>query len=91
LPTSWSSDVYVGGGFGVLEAPRSDGNDTIMERAIGFDAACGISARAFWKMGVYIEGKYIYSRKGDRGARTVDFSDFGALVGLSLDFGWWTP
>jgi hypothetical protein len=89
LPTTWSSDVYLGGGIGVLRVPKSQGDNSTMERAIGFDAVCGISAKAFWKIGVYIEGKYIYSRKTRGSIRTVDFNDFGALIGLSLDFGWW--
>lgn len=90
LPTTWSSDVYVGGGIGVLEVPKSTSDNSTMERATGFDAACGISAKAFWRIGVYIEGKYIYCRKTKGSITTVDFSDFGALIGLSLDFGRWT-
>ena len=89
LPVSWSSDVFVGGGIDLLKVPRleSEGGGTV--RAIGFDAACGMSARLFWKIGIYIEGKYIYSKKTDKGDRVVDFGDFGALLGLSLDFNWW--
>lgn len=90
LPTTWNSDAYIGGGIAVLEVPRSDGNDTVMERAIAFDAACGISAKAFWKLGVYIEAKYIYSRKTARTVRIVDFSNVGVLAGITLNFGWWS-
>lgn len=89
LPTTWDSDVYLGGGIGLLEVPESGKENTGMERAIGFDAAFGVSTKLFWRIGAYIEGKYLYSRETEEGMRTVDFSDFGALVGLFLDFDWW--
>ena len=39
-------------------------------------------------MGLYVEGKYIYSSKTTDGAKVIDFSDVGAMVGIYLNPGW---
>ena len=79
--------AYLGGGVGWLDVPKV-GNPDAMERGILFDVVCGINVKAFWKIGVYIEGKYIYSSKTTDNVKVIDFSDLGAMVGISFNFGW---
>ncbi len=83
----WKSDVWLGGGVGVLYVPRVDGPDA-RERGILFDLVGGINIKIFWKVGLYVEGKYIYSSKTTDNIKVIDFSDFPVLVGFSLNFGW---
>ena len=78
---------YLGGGVGGLSVPKIDDSDS-MERGILFDAVCGINVKVYWKIGLYIEGKHLYSRKAIDNVRVIDFSDVGAMVGLSLNLGW---
>ena len=68
--------------------PKSDVESNNSERGILFDAALGINTRVFRKLGVYVEGKYIYSSKTRNNVKVIDFSDFGLLVGISYNFGW---
>jgi len=83
----WKSNVWLGGGIGTLSVPKLGVPDA-MERGILFDLVGGINVRLFWKMGLYIEGKYIYSSKTTDDIKVIDFSDFPVLVGISLNFGW---
>lgn len=86
LLKNWKSNYYFGPGIGFLRVPKYDSNAT--EKGIAFDAAAGINIKAFWKMGVYVEGKYIYSSKTVKNIKVIDFSDVGLLVGISLNLGW---
>lgn len=83
---NWKSNYYFGPGIGLLEVPKENSNS--MEKGIAFDAAAGINIKAFWKIGVYVEGKYIYSSKTVNKEKVIDFSDVGLLIGFSLNFGW---
>ena len=83
---NWKSNYYFGPGIALLEVPKE--NSDAMEKGIAFDAAAGINIKAFWKIGVYVEGKYIYSSKTVNNEKVIDFSDVGLLVGFSLNFGW---
>ncbi len=87
LPIKWKSNVWLGGGIGGLEVPKI-GEPDAMERGILFDLVGGISIKAFWKIGFYIEGKYIYSKKTTDNVKVIDYSDFPVLVGICLNFGW---
>jgi hypothetical protein len=78
---------YLGGGIGRLGVPKIRNPDA-MERGVVFDVVCGINVNAFWKIGFYIEGKYIYSSKTTDSVKVIDFSDFGGMVGISLNLGW---
>ncbi len=78
--------IYLGGGTGGLEVPKVDVLNA-MERGILFDLISGINIRVFWRMGFYIEGMYIYSSKTRNNTKVIDFSDVGALVGISFNFG----
>lgn len=78
---------YLGGGVGGLSVPKIEDPDA-MERGVLFDVVCGINIKIFWKIGFYIEGKYIYSRKTIDNIKVIDFNDVGAMVGLSLNLGW---
>ena len=83
----WKSNIYLGGGTGVLWVPKGDGSGD-MERGILFDIIGGINIKAFWKIGLYGAGKYIYSSNSTNNVKVIDFSNVGALVGISLNFGW---
>ena len=83
---NWKSNYYFGPGIGYIRVPKANSNST--EKGIAFDAAAGINIKAIWKIGIYIEGKYIYCNKTDDNLKVIDFSDFGLLVGFSLNFGW---
>lgn len=88
-PIERRAKAYLGGGIGVLWVPKgADGAPDEMERGIMFDLAGGVNVRAFWKIGVYIEGKYIYASKTRDGVKVIDFSNGGALVGVSLNLDW---
>lgn len=78
---------YLGGGIGWLDVPKI-GNPDAVERGALSDVVCGVNIRAFWKIGFYIEGKYIYCSKTTDGVKVIDFSDVGAMVGISLNLGW---
>lgn len=71
----------------MLYVPRVDDPDA-RERGILFDLVGGINIKVFWKVGLYVEGKYIYSSKTTDNIKVIDFSDFPVLVGFSLNFGW---
>lgn len=86
LLKNWKSNYYFGPGIGFLEVPKENSN--AMEKGIAFDAAAGINIKAFWKIGIYVEGKYIYSRKTVNNIKVIGFSDVGLLIGISLNFGW---
>ena len=79
--------AYLGGGAGWLDSPGI-GNPDVMERAPMFNAVCGINVKAFWKIGIYIEGKYVYSSKTTDNVKVIDFNDFGGMVGISVNLEW---
>ena len=81
------ANVFLGGGIGGLSAPRI-GDPGAMERGFLFDLVGGVNVKLFWKIGVYIEGKYIYCKKTINDIKVIDFSNPGALLGISLNFGW---
>ena len=88
LLKNWKSNYYFGPGIGLLKVPKYEENSDAMEKGIAFDAAAGINIKVFWKMGIYVEGKYIYSSKTVKNIKVIDFSDVGLLVGISLNLGW---
>ncbi len=88
LLKNWKSNYYFGPGIGFLRVPKYEENSNATEKGIAFDAAAGINIKAFWKIGFYVEGKYIYSSKTVKNIKVIDFSDVGLLVGISLNLGW---
>ena len=77
----------LGGGIGWFDVPKI-GNPGAVERGALIDVVCGVNIRAFWKIGFYIEGKYIYCSKMTDSVKVIDLSDVGAMVGISLNLGW---
>ncbi len=65
------TDLYLGGGMGRLRIPQG-------EKAAMFQAIAGIRTKAFWKIGIYAEGKYIHSR-----GELIHFNEAALLVGIS--------
>lgn len=88
LIKKWKSNVYLGGGTGVIYVPKGGEDTSINERGIMFDLAGGVNVKLFWKIGVYAEGKYIYASKTRDNIKVIDFSNHGALLGLSLNLAW---
>ena len=76
LAERWPTDLYLGGGIGLLRIPRGD-------KAAAIQAIARIDTKVVWKMGIYAEGKYIHSRKG-----LIDFNEVALLIGISLKFAW---
>ncbi|UCF71698.1 MAG: hypothetical protein JSW49_05355 [candidate division WOR-3 bacterium] len=77
--------VYLGGGAGMIRVPKID-RPNERETGLAFDAIFGANIRLIWKLGIFAEGKYLYSTKTSNDVKVIDFSDFGFLVGLSLNF-----
>jgi len=72
LAEEWPTDLHLGGGIGRLRIPQG-------ENAVALQAIARIRTKAFWKLGIYAEGKYLYSR-GD----LIDFNEAALLVGISF-------
>lgn len=76
LAERWPTNLYLGGGVGRLAIPQD-------ERAAAFQAIARFGTKVFWKIGVYAEGKYLYSRKN-----LIDFNEAALIIGISLNFAW---
>jgi hypothetical protein len=72
LMQKWPMNIYLGGGIGKLNIPQGD-------EAIAFQGIARINTKIFWKIGFYMESKYIYSKKD-----LIDFNEFAFLVGIYL-------
>ena len=72
LAEKWPTDLHLGGGIGGLRIPQG-------EKAVALQAIARIRAKVFWKLGIYAEGKYIYSR-----GELIDFSEIALLIGISF-------
>jgi hypothetical protein len=72
LAEEWPTDLHLGGGIGSLLIPQG-------EKAVALQAIARIRTKAFWKLGIYAEGKYIYSR-----GELIDFNELALLVGISF-------
>ncbi len=72
LAEEWPTDLHLGGGIGRLSIPQG-------EKAVALQAIARIRTKAFWKLGIYAEGKYIYSR-----GKLIDFNEVALLIGISF-------
>lgn len=81
------ANVFLGGGIGGLSAPSIVDPET-MERGFLYNFVGGVNVKAFWKIGIYAEVKYIYCRKTIDDIKVIDFSNPGFMMGISLNFGW---
>ena len=79
-------DFFLGGGIGKVDVPRGAAYPDVMVMGIMYDIVAGINVEAFWKIGFYIVGKYMYSSKEIDNIKVIDISDFIGLVGISLNF-----
>lgn len=79
------ANIYIGGGPGVLYVPKIN-NPDVNERGILLNSVATINYNAFWKIGFYFEGKYIFASKSVNNTKVIDFSDIGFFIGLSLNF-----
>lgn len=76
LTKKWPTDLYLGGGIGLLKIPPGD-------KAAAIQAIVRINTKIVWKIGIYAEGKYLYSNSGP-----IDFDAAILLVGISITFDW---
>jgi hypothetical protein len=76
LAEKWPTYLFLGGGIGRLRIPQG-------EKAAAIQAITRIGTKAFWKIGIYAEGKYIRSKKN-----LIDFNEAALLIGISLNFAW---
>jgi len=83
--TTKTTYLYIGAGAGMISVPKIEDPDA-RETGLAYDAVCGANIRLFWKLGFFVEGKYLYSKKTTDNIDVIDFSDFGFLLGLSLNF-----
>ncbi|KPL12565.1 hypothetical protein AMJ74_06625 [candidate division WOR_3 bacterium SM1_77] len=77
--------LYLGAGIGRISVPKIENPDE-RERCVAYDAVGGVHIGIFWKLGLFAEGKYLYSSKTIDNIKVIDFSDFGILAGVSLIF-----
>jgi hypothetical protein len=85
-PTTKTTYLYLGGGAGRISVPQIIDDPSERVTGMAFDAVCGANVRLFWKIGLFVEGKYLYSKKTTNNIEVIDFSDLGCLAGLSLNF-----
>ena len=71
----------------MLWVPKGGPYTSGREKGVMFNAVSGVRFKEFWKIRFYIEGKYIYSSKTRNNVQVIDFSNFGAVAGISFDFG----
>jgi len=79
-------DIFLGGGIGKVDVPRGAAYPDVMLMGIMYDLVAGINIEAFWKIGCYGVGKYIYSSREIDNIQVIDISNLVALVGISLNF-----
>ncbi len=84
---SGRANVFLGGGTGWLEVPKGEMEPDAMVRGILYNLEGGINVRAFWKIGFYAVGKYIYAKKKTNSIKVIDFSERIVLLGITLNFG----
>ena len=81
LISSLRSELYAGAGFGQL----TTGTD---EDAPVWTGAAGVNLKAYRRLGLIVEARYLCSNKTRNGSEVVDFSNRGLLVGPSYNSGW---
>ena len=79
--------VFGGGGLGWLEVPKGENEPDTMVRGGLYNLEGGINVRAFWKIGFYGVGKYLYAQKTSDGIKRIDFNENIVLLGITLNFG----
>lgn len=84
----WKSNVFLGGGAGIVYVPKGETEPDVNERGIMYDLEGGINIKAFWKIGIYGVGKYIYSKKTKNNVNVIDFSNAAVLLGISFNLAW---
>jgi hypothetical protein len=80
------SSVFLGGGIGRLEVPKSEENPEQKEKGFLFNLEAGINYRIFWKFGLYGIGKYLYAQKKVNGNKVINFNELIVLIGITFNF-----
>ncbi|MBC8414872.1 MAG: hypothetical protein H8E11_00390 [Candidatus Cloacimonetes bacterium] len=80
-------NVFLGGGMGRLEVPKGEDKPDDREIGVVYNLEAGINVRAFWKIGLYGIGKYLYAQKEKNNIEVINFSEFIVLLGITLNFG----
>lgn len=78
--------LFLGGGIGRLNVPKGEEEPDVMVRGILYNLEGGINVRAFWKIGFYGVGKYLYAKKTTHNIKVIDFNEGIVLLGITLNF-----
>ena len=73
--------------MGWLEVPKGEKEPDAMVRGGLYNLEGGINVRAFWKIGFYGVGKYLYAQKTTNGIKGIDFNEGIVLLGITFNFG----
>ena len=78
--------VFGGGGIGWLIVPEGENEPDAMESGFLYNLEGGINVKAFWKIGFYGVGKYLYAQKTTDGIKRIDFNEGIVLLGITFNF-----
>ena len=81
------TNIFLGGGIGWLIVPKGENKPDALEMGFLYNLEGGINVRAFWKIGFYGVGKYLYAQKTTNGIKRIDFNEGIVLLGITLNFG----
>ena len=80
------TNIFLGGGIGWLIVPKGENEPDAMEKGFLYNLEGGINVRAFWKIGFYGVGKYLYAQKTTNGIKRIDFNEGIVLLGITFNF-----
>ena len=81
------TNIFLGGGIGWLIVPKGENEPDALEKGFLYNLEGGINVRAFWKIGFYGVGKYLYAQKTTNGIKRIDFNEGIVLLGITFNFG----
>jgi len=86
LAKSKRVNLFLGGGIGGLSVPKGE-NEPGTVKGFLYNLEAGIYVRAFWKIGLYGAGKYLYTKKKAGNVKVIDFNERIILLGVTFNFG----
>jgi hypothetical protein len=76
------AEVYIGAGGGFYRASNGTSESSFL-----IDARAGLDYGITEVIGIYVEGKYLYSSKETAGVKVLDLNNPAAFVGISFKVG----
>ncbi len=83
-----NTNIFLGGGGGILFVPEHEGETEKYEKGLLFHLAAGINAELIWNIGLFGVFKYIHSKGYLEENSVINFNEFVFLLGISLNFEW---